>query len=144
MLGGNGSVELDAIGGSSKSYRVLLVFAGSPTRSPASSRVVCAHLGLCSSSATASGCYEFEYDYTDSNSKSSDSYESEISSEEESSCACSSSRTGGRMKVSACNCWGVCETLSSNWTLCSMMSQSKEISIILYPFTPSGYTKKIH
>jgi hypothetical protein len=125
-------VAVSAIGGSSKSDPILLVLVESPTRSPGSYRVVCAHLALFSSSATASGCF-------DSESKSSESYESKISFEEELTCVCSSSQIGGRMKVSACDFSGACETHSLNWTLQSMMSRSKERSIRLYPFTPSGF-----
>jgi hypothetical protein len=137
-------VVVSAIESSSKLDRVLLVSAGSPTRSPTSLRVICAHLGLCSGSTTASGCSDSAYDCTDSESESSKSSESEISSEEESTCACSSSRTGGRVKVSACDCLGTCETLSLNWTLRSMMSQSEKISISQYPFTLFGYPTIIH
>jgi hypothetical protein len=91
-------------GGSSKSNQVLLVLAGSPTRSPTSWRVVWAHLGFDSGSASTSGCIDFASNCTDYVSRSSESYESKLSSEEELAYACSSSLTGGRTKVFACGC----------------------------------------
>jgi hypothetical protein len=89
----NGLVEVSAIAGSSKSDRVLLVLDGSPTKSPSSRRVVYAHLVLCSSSATASGCSDSASDCieSESESKSSESSELELSSQKYSTCACSSS-----------------------------------------------------
>jgi hypothetical protein len=92
-------MEMSARGFSSKLYQVLLVSAGSLTRYPTSQRVVLAHLGLYSGSASASTCTDSAFDYTDTVYE---SFESELSSEEESACACSSFMTGGGTKVSTC------------------------------------------
>jgi hypothetical protein len=87
-------VEVSATGCSTKSDRVLLVSVGSPMRSPASSRVVCAHFGLFYGSATASGCFEYASECTDFESEyeSSESSESKLSSQEESMCIIISDR----------------------------------------------------